>query len=119
MGGKRNGKGMVCADQAAGPRLDDWLAQQFHGEMGWMAEHAERRKNPRMLWSEVRSIIMLGVNYAPAHSPLEELTETSAGYISVYARHRDYHDLIKGRLKQLAGFLVRRAREQGLAAPDI
>ena len=84
-----------------------------------MAEHAERRKNPRMLWSEVRSIIMLGVNYAPAHSPLEELTETSAGYISVYARHRDYHDLIKGRLKQLAGFLVRRAREQGLAAPDI
>jgi epoxyqueuosine reductase len=103
----------------AGPRLDDWLSHQFHGEMDWMADHAERRKDPQLLWSDVRSILMLGVNYAPPKFPLDELEDKSSGYISVYARHRDYHDLIKGRLKQLAGFLVRRSRELGVDTPEL
>jgi len=77
--------------------------------MLWMAETADRRANPRALWADVRSIIMLGVNYGPDGDPLATLTDRGAGNISVYARHRDYHDVIKGRLKTLAGWIVAQA----------
>ncbi len=77
--------------------------------MGWMAETADRRADPRALWPAARAIVMLGMNYGPDHDPLRDLADRRAGNISVYARHRDYHDLIKGRLKTLAGWLVARA----------
>ncbi|WP_262030034.1 tRNA epoxyqueuosine(34) reductase QueG [Microvirga sp. Mcv34] len=90
-------------------RLKVWLEAGHHGSMEWMAETAERRADPRTLWPEVRSIILLGLNYAPAENPLPELARTDRGYISVYARNRDYHDVIKGKLKEAAGFLASKA----------
>ena len=74
-----------------------------------MAETAERRADPRTLWREVRSIILLGLNYGPTEDPLADLARTDRGYISIYARNRDYHDVIKGKLKEAAGFLASKA----------
>jgi epoxyqueuosine reductase len=71
--------------------------------MGWMAESAERRSDPATLWPDVRSVIMLGLNYGPDGDPLASLARRDRGTISVYARSRDYHDVIKGKLKELAG----------------
>ncbi len=74
--------------------------------MAWMAETAARRADPRALWPDVRSIVMLGTNYGPAANPLKAPARPGTGNISVYARHRDYHDVIKGKLKQLASWLA-------------
>ena len=74
--------------------------------MDWLAAHPERRSDPRGLWSEVRSVIMLGVNYAPDEDPLAILQQRTRGAISVYAQGHDYHDVIKKRLKALARWLV-------------
>ncbi|WP_457797379.1 tRNA epoxyqueuosine(34) reductase QueG [Methylocystis sp. S23] len=90
-------------------RLREWLAIGAHGDMGWMAETAERRAAPKALWPEARSVVMLGLNYGPASDPLAALEKRDCGAISVYARHRDYHDVVKGRLKQLAAFMIKRA----------
>ncbi|MEP3046806.1 MAG: tRNA epoxyqueuosine(34) reductase QueG [Roseibium sp.] len=94
-------------------RLWTYLDHGYHGTMSWMAETAERRSSPNALWPEVKSVIMLAMSYGPdddpVNDPLAHLEDTSAGGISVYARHRDYHDIIKGRLKELASFLVSRA----------
>jgi epoxyqueuosine reductase len=96
-------------DPAWGERLRAWLETGAHGGMDWMAETADRRAAPQALWPAAKSVIMLGVNYGPAADPLEALGRREAGAISVYARHRDYHDVVKGQLKQLAAFLVKRA----------
>ncbi|MCK7613683.1 tRNA epoxyqueuosine(34) reductase QueG [Roseibium sediminicola] len=97
----------------AGERLHQFLDKGYHGTMGWMAETADRRQSPAALWPEVRSVIMLAMNYgpddAPENHPLAHLKNPGTGGISVYARHRDYHDVIKGRLKELASLLVSRA----------
>jgi len=77
--------------------------------MAWMAETAERRRAPQALWPQARSVVVLGVNYGPDEDPLAPLAHPDRGAISVYARNRDYHDILKGRLKQLAGWLVARA----------
>ena len=77
--------------------------------MAWMAETSERRASPRALWPQVQSVVMLGANYGPAENPLAALKARDRGAISVYARSRDYHDVLKGRLKQLAGFIAARA----------
>ena len=100
---------MTSPDAApeAGARLDAWLAAGHHGTMHWMADTAERRRAPRALWSEVRSVIMLGLNYGPETDPLAALKQHDAGSISVYARHRDYHEVVKGKLKDLAGTVAR------------
>ena len=90
-------------------RLSEALADGHLDGMDWMAETAERRSQPRTLWPDVRSIIVLGVNYGPRSDPLASLAKPSHGTISVYARHRDYHDVIKGRLKTLASKLGSRA----------
>jgi len=74
--------------------------------MDWVGETAARRGDPRMLWPEVRSVVMLGMNYAPASDPLAALGQGDRATISAYARKRDYHDVIKGKLKELAGFLA-------------
>lgn len=92
----------------AAARLAEFLDAGRHGEMGWMAETAERRAHPRGMWADARSAIVLGVNYAPDEDPLAALAEPTRGAISVYARGDDYHDLIKGRLKQLGGWLQAR-----------
>jgi epoxyqueuosine reductase len=78
--------------------------------MTWMAETAERRADPRALMRQARSVVLLGLNYGPDGDPLAVLKRPNAGAISVYARHRDYHDILKGKLKQLAAFLVHAAR---------
>ncbi len=74
-----------------------------------MVETAERRADPRTLWPDVRSIILLGLNYGPTTDPLAALGQKDKGSISVYARNRDYHDVIKGKLKEIAGFLASKA----------
>jgi epoxyqueuosine reductase len=89
----------------AAARLDEFLDAGRHGDMGWMAETAERRAHPQAMWPEARSAIVLGLNYGPDENPLDRPAEPTRGTISVYARGDDYHELIKGRLKQLGGWL--------------
>ena len=89
-------------------RLRDFLAAGHHGDMGWLADRADQRASPPALWPEVRSVISLGLSYAPAGDALAGLARTDRGNISVYARNRDYHDIIKGRLKHLAQRIVAR-----------
>ncbi len=86
-------------------KLQNFLDRGFHGSMSWLEETFERRTNPNELWPEAKSVIMLAMNYGPETNPLENLVNRSVGNISVYARHRDYHDLMKGRLKGIAGRL--------------
>jgi epoxyqueuosine reductase len=93
----------------AGARLRAFLAAGHHGEMDWLAARADQRADPRALWPEVRSVIALGMSYAPEADALATLSQCDRGNISVYARHRDYHDVIKGRLKHLAQFIVSQA----------
>jgi epoxyqueuosine reductase len=101
------------ASARANPELDarlrEWLATGAHGDMAWMAETADRRVAPRALWPDANSVAMLGLNYGPSTDPLDALTRRESGAISVYARHRDYHEIVKGRLKQLAAFMLKRA----------
>jgi len=94
----------VLAD--AGKHFHDFLAAGEHGDMDWLATHPERRTDPRRLWADVRSIVMLGVNYGPDENPLAVLEQRTRGAISVYAQGDDYHDLIKKRLKTLARWLI-------------
>jgi epoxyqueuosine reductase len=89
-------------------KLDAALAAGWHGDMDWMAETAERRASPNGMWPEAKSVILLGINYGPETDPLAILGEKSLGSISVYARNRDYHEIIKGKLKEIAGLLARR-----------
>jgi epoxyqueuosine reductase len=90
-------------------RLAQFLAEGQHGDMDWMATTAERRSDPRMLWGDVRAIVMLGLNYGGADDPLAILARRELGAISVYAQGDDYHDLIKARLKAIARWLVAQA----------
>ena len=78
-------------------RLQQFIASGLHGDMIWMETTAERRGDPRALWSEVRSVIMLGLNYGPDDNPLTILEQRDRGAISVYAQGDDYHDIIKPR----------------------
>jgi len=95
----------------AGPRLDTYLDQGFHGTMDWMAETRERRASPRALWSDVRSVVVFGLNYGPDEDPRGILDKKDKAAISVYARNRDYHDVIKGRLKEIATRFAARSKE--------
>jgi epoxyqueuosine reductase len=90
----------------AGRHFLDFLQAGEHGDMDWLAANPERRIDPRGLWSDVRSVIMLGVNYGPKDDPLAVLKERGRAAISVYARGDDYHDVIKKNLKALARWLV-------------
>ncbi len=81
------------------------LALGRHGQMAWLGDTEQRRAQPQALWPAMRSVVVLGLNYGPASDPLANLQRPEVGSISVYARHRDYHELIKGRLKQLAQWL--------------
>lgn len=94
----------------AGERLRQWLAEGCHGDMLWMADRVDQRASPDGLWPEVRSVIMLGMSYAPETDPLADIK--SAGRISVYAQRKDYHDVVKGALKRLAQWFVAQNGEQ-------
>ena len=89
-------------------RLKTFIKAGQHGTMGWLAERMDERSHPQSLWPEALSVICLGVSYAPAGNALANLDHGSIGNISVYARHRDYHDVVKGMLKHLAQFIVSR-----------
>lgn len=91
-------------DQAG--RVRRLARRRASGEMGWMEDTADRRRHPLALWPEAKSILALGWNYAPDHDPLDNLKRTDRAAISVYAARRDYHEVVKGRLKELAGFLA-------------
>jgi len=103
--------GLARADAApkAAERLRAWLAAGAHGDMIWMEETAARRERPTALWPEVRSVISLGMSYAPALDPLALAGRPDRGRISVYAQGADYHDVIKKALKSLARWLVAEA----------
>ncbi|MBY5625010.1 tRNA epoxyqueuosine(34) reductase QueG [Rhizobium leguminosarum] len=90
-------------------RLGQFIDAGRHGTMDWMAETRERRGDPRTLWSEVRSVVVFGLNYAPEEDPRGILDKPDKAAISVYARNRDYHDVIKGRLKEIATRFAARA----------
>jgi epoxyqueuosine reductase len=92
-------------------RLADFLAEGYHGTMEWMADTADRRGDPRVLWSDVRSVVLFGMNYGPDEDPRYILDRPDLGAISVYARNRDYHDVIKGKLKEVATRFAARAGE--------
>jgi epoxyqueuosine reductase len=89
-------------------RLQAFLEAGRQGDMDWMATTADRRAHPRSLWPDARSAVVLGLNYGPEADPLEGLALRDRGLISVYAQGEDYHDVIKGRLKQLGGWMASR-----------
>ena len=100
--------GIAAADAIpeAGARLDAFLNAGREGDMAWLAAKAARRRSPQALWPEARSVIALAMNYGPDHDPMDNLEARGAGNISVYARGRDYHDVLKKRAKQLARWMV-------------
>ncbi len=83
-------------------RLAQFLEQGRHGDMDWMESNADRRGDPRRLWPEAKSAIMVGQSYAPGSNPLDELKVRERGLVSVYAKGRDYHDVLKSKIKSLA-----------------
>ncbi len=89
-------------------RLAAFIAAGQHGDMGWLAQRLDERSQPRALWAEARSVVALGLSYAPAGDPMATTRRAERGNISVYARHRDYHDMMKGMLKHLAQFIAAR-----------
>lgn len=89
-----------------GHRLREWLGEGRHGDMIWMEARADQRVSPDALWSDVRSVIALGMSYAPASDPFSLANTPDLGRISVYAQGRDYHDVFKKALKRLASWLV-------------
>jgi epoxyqueuosine reductase len=93
-------------------RLKEFVDAGFHGTMSWMEETLERRSSPKGLWGDVRSIVMFGLNYGPDEDPRPLLQEKDKANISVYARNRDYHDIIKGRLKEIATRFAARSGEE-------
>lgn len=99
----------VAAIDSAGARLQTFLEAGHHGDMDWMARTAERRASPTQLWSDARSAIVLGMNYGPERDPLADLINAERGIIASYAKGRDYHDVVKPKLKQIAGLLQRRS----------
>ena len=97
----------VEAAVAAGRRLASFVALGRHGSMDWLVETLHRRTDPRHLWPTARSAVVLAMNYGPDEDALANLGRPGVGNISVYARHRDYHDVVKGKLKEISGLIGR------------
>jgi epoxyqueuosine reductase len=95
----------------AGARLHAFVAAGHHGQMGWLADRIAWRSDPSVLWPEAKSVIMLADLYTPNHDPLAILQEKSRAAISVYAQNKDYHDVVKKRLKRLGRWLLEQAGE--------
>ena len=100
-------------------RLAAFLAAGYHGQMGWLAERSHWRGAPEVLWPEARSVIMLADNYGPDGDPMAGLAHAETGVISVYAQNRDYHDVVKKRLKRLARWMIDAAVRANLAKPEV
>lgn len=100
----------AAVSAAVAERLEEFLREGRHGDMAWMETTADRRRHPVGMWPEARSIIMLGMSYAPDSDPLAVLEEPKRAAISCYAQCSDYHDVVKSGLKRVAGKL---ARESG------
>jgi epoxyqueuosine reductase len=96
----------TAIDALVSQRLQEFLDDGRHGDMVWMATTAERRSHPLKMWAETRSIVMLGMNYAPQSDPLAPLSQPLRGVISCYAQCKDYHDVVKSGLKRVAGMLA-------------
>jgi epoxyqueuosine reductase len=94
--------------EEARDNLGEFVARGYHGDMGWLADTAARRGDPRVLWPEARTVVVLGVNYGGEEDPRATAGHPDRGEISIYARGRDYHDTIKKRLKALARWIVER-----------
>ena len=92
-------------DTEARDALGEFIARGYHGDMGWLAGTAARRGDPQTLWPEARTVVVLGVNYAPGDDPLALAGQCDCGVVSVYARGRDYHDTLKRRLRVLARWI--------------
>lgn len=97
-------------DPLRGDRLEQWLGEGAHGTMDWMETRLHNRRGPQSLWPEAKSVIALGMSYAPAHDPLALADVPDRGRISVYAQGADYHDVVKRALKALARWLVAEVR---------
>ena len=119
LGFAASGIASALDDVVLGQRLDAWLADGFHGEMAWMQERAHHRRAPQALWPEARSVIALGMSYAPAADPLALADYPDRARISVYAQGADYHDTVKKALKALARWLVEEARKRGLGERQV
>ena len=89
-----------------GAALRAFIDRGYAGDMAWLPRTAERRAAPRALWPEARSVVVVGLNYGPAHDPLGLLASRTRGIVSAYARGSDYHDVLKGRLRRLARFVA-------------
>ncbi|MCB1378394.1 MAG: tRNA epoxyqueuosine(34) reductase QueG [Alphaproteobacteria bacterium] len=96
-------------DPLLSSRLQQFVAEGRHGEMDWLAQSVDRRASPLALWPDARSAILLAQNYGPDMDPLQRLERCNTGVISVYALHRDYHDIVKGKLKRLGQWLAHTA----------
>ena len=94
--------------ETIGSQLKEFIELGFHGDMNWIEDTFERRKSPLNLWPEAKSAIILGLNYGPKYDPLEKNKYKSLGNISIYAQGKDYHDVIKGRLKEFSSKLISR-----------
>ena len=101
-------------DPVRAARLAEWLQLGHHGSMGWMEDRADVRRGPQAMWPEARSVIALGMSYAPEHDPLVLEGQPDRARISVYAQGRDYHDTVKKALKALARWLVEQAPDTQL-----
>lgn len=93
---------LAKADAQTGNRLKHFVAEGRHATMAWIEDTLERRMSPDAMWSEAKSALVFGMNYGPDHNPLTALQQKSSAAISVYAQNRDYHDVVKGRLKEIA-----------------
>ena len=109
----------AAEDPLAANRLEQWLGEGQHGAMEWMAARPDHRRSPQGLWPEARSVIALGMSYAPAHDPLALADERDRARISVYAQGKDYHDVVKKALKALARWLVAEAARRGLGEAGV
>ena len=96
----------------AGARLEQFVDAGLHGSMHWMEETLERRKAPTSMWAQARSAVVVGLNYGPEVDPMRMLERRTEGNISVYARGRDYHDVLKKRLKRLARAFAEQTQAQ-------
>jgi epoxyqueuosine reductase len=86
--------------------LAEFLSQGLHGDMGWLEANADRRADPKVLWPDAKTVVMVGLNYGPATDPRQSLGQPDAATVSIYARNRDYHDVLKKRLKRFATWLA-------------
>jgi epoxyqueuosine reductase len=106
-------------DQAASVRLDVWLEAGMHGSMQWMDERAHDRRSPQALWPDAKSVIVLGMSYAPADDPLCLAARPDIGWISAYAKGKNYHGTVKKALKALARWLVEECSMRNLGKAEV